>query len=175
MQTEIELIEANLERLQGRFPGLPLDEVLILRLILRLAHDFGLMLDHHIRPFGIGEGEFRVLAALLSQPDGEAHPGDLCARASQSPANMSRISDALVRQNLITRGACESDRRKMVLRINAKGDELVHAILPPMFEPLRKLYGELSAQEKQQLIASLKILAARFVEVLAPPAEGGTP
>lgn len=175
MQHEIELIEANLERLRVRFPALPLEEVLILRLILLLAHDFGMTLEHHIRPFGLGEGEFRVLTALFSQPEGAAHPTELCARASQSPANMSRISDALVREDLITRGACASDRRRMVLRISEKGDKLVHAILPPMFDRMRTLYGAHSAEDKRVLIASMKRLAVRFEETLGQPPAGKTP
>ncbi|MDE2347626.1 MAG: MarR family transcriptional regulator [Gammaproteobacteria bacterium] len=168
MQSEIELIEASLGRLRGRLPELPLDEVLILRLILLLAHEFGLMLDHQIRPNGLGEAEFRVLAALFSQPEGIAHPSDLCARASQSPANMSRISDSLVRQGLITRDACESDRRRMVLRITESGEKLVRTILPAMFAPLRGLYGAHSQEDKTLLITLLKRLAARFDDVLAP-------
>ena len=167
-QSEIELIEASLGRLRGRMPEMPLDEVLILRLILLLAHEFGLMLDHHIRPNGLGEAEFRALAALFSQPEGVAHPSDLCSRASQSPANMSRISDALVRHGLITRVACESDRRRMVLRITESGENLVREILPPMFAPLRGLYGAHSPEDKTLLITLLKRLAARFDDVLMP-------
>lgn len=159
--------------MKAHLPELPLDEVLILRLILLLAHEFGLMLENKIRPFGLGEGEFRVLAALFSQPEGTAHPTELCLRASQSPANMSRISDALVRHDLITRCACESDRRRMVLRINEQGADLVRRILPPTFERLRSLYGAHSSEDKRTLIELLKRLAARFDDVLAPGAEGG--
>jgi len=175
VSSEIELIEASLARLRNRIPELPLDDVLILRLILLLAHDFGRMLELRIRPHGLGEAEFRVLTALYSQPDGIAHPSDLCARASQSPANMSRISDALVRQGLITRFNSESDRRRMVLRITADGEALVREILPPMFDRLRELYRTHSDADKHQLIGLLKRLGERFDGFLEPPAEGEPP
>ncbi len=79
VQQRIHLIEASLERLRARLPDLPINEVLILRLVLLLAHEFDLLLEHEIRPFGLGEGEFRVLTALFSQPEGIAHPSELCA------------------------------------------------------------------------------------------------
>jgi len=80
--------------------------------------------------FGLAEAEFRVLTTLFSQPDGVAHPGDLCSRADQSPANMSRICDALVGRDLITRVLSDQDRRRMVLRITEQGEELVRELLP---------------------------------------------
>jgi MarR family transcriptional repressor of emrRAB len=96
-----------------------------------------------------------------------AHPTDLCARASQSPANMSRICDALVTRDLITRDLSAQDRRKMVLRITPKGEQLVRDLLPTMFGALRQVFGEFSADEQQQLIAQLKRLANRVDEVMA--------
>lgn len=173
MTSDVDLIEASLARLSTRMPELPLDDVLILRLILLLAHDFGRTLEHRIRPHGLGEAEFRVLTALFSQPDGIAHPSDLCARASQSPANLSRISDALVRHEWITRGACESDRRRMVLRITPKGEALVREILPPMFLGLRELYRNHTVEEKHAMIDWLKRLVERFdpVPEAAPAGE----
>ncbi len=167
MEQRLKLIEASLERLGARLPDLPIDEVLILRLVLLLAHEFGLLLEHHIRPYGLGEGEFRVLTALFSQPDGIAHPSDLCSRASQSPANMSRISDALVRRDLITRGACAEDRRRMVLRITDAGEDLVRKLLPSIFTPLRDIYRGHSRDDQRELIALLKRLEIRVNEKLS--------
>ena len=122
------------------------------------------MLEQQIRPFGLTEAEFRVLTALFSQPEGAAHPSELCARTSQSPANMSRISDALVERDLITRLSSEQDRRRMVLRITAQGEELVRRLLPLLFAPLRELFKDLSDAEQQQLIAQLKRLGMKLEE-----------
>jgi MarR family transcriptional repressor of emrRAB len=135
-----------------------------------LAHDIASMLDHHIRPFGIAEGEFRVLTTLFSQPDGVGHPSDLCARATQSPANMSRICDALVSRDLITRVPSARDRRRMVLRITESGEELVRNLLPTLFQPMRELFAGFSGADHKQLIAQLKGLAATLEVALAPSA-----
>ena len=142
------------------------------RLVLFLAHDIGLMLEHLIRPFGLGEGEFRVLTALYSQPHSTAHPGDLCSRAAQSPANMSRITDALVERKLITRVPSAQDRRKLVLKITKQGEALVHRALPAIFEPLRLLCGEQSKAEQERMIAELKNMVVRLDAVTGTGAAG---
>src|SRR6202167_5383861 len=126
-------LETNLRALAARMPDWPLTEVLLCRLMLHMGREMTAMLEQQIRPYGLAEAEFRVLTTLFSQPDGVAHPSDLCVRAGQSPANISRISDALVSRDLITRVLSAHDRRRMVLRITEQGEELVRQLLPKMF------------------------------------------
>src|SRR5260370_15963156 len=137
-------LEANLERLRARMPNLPTSSVLLSRLILHVGKGIASMLEIQIRPAGLNEAEFRVLTTLFSQPEGRAHPSDLCAKTSQSPANMSRISDALVRRDLITRLSSLHDRRKMILRITEQGEELVRRLLPSVYGPLPEMFKDFS-------------------------------
>jgi MarR family transcriptional repressor of emrRAB len=125
------------------------------------------MLEIEIRPFGLTEAEFRVLTTLFSQPEGCAHPSDLCANTSQSPANMSRISDALVGRDLITRLSSLHDRRKMDLRITEQGEELVRRLLPAMYGPLREMFKDFSEDEQLQLIEQMKLLGTRLDQALS--------
>jgi MarR family transcriptional regulator, negative regulator of the multidrug operon emrRAB len=166
--SQFDKLEANLHRLSGRIPDAPIAGIMLSRLLLHLGRGMGAMLEQQIRPFGLAEAEFRVLTALFSQPEGVAHPSDLCARTSQSPANMSRISDALVKRDLITRLASAQDRRRMVLRITEQGEELVRQLLPLLFAPLRELFKEFSDAEQQQLIAQLKRLGMRLDDIMSP-------
>jgi MarR family transcriptional repressor of emrRAB len=162
VKQQLESMEANLARLSVLMPELPKNEVLIVRLVLFLAHDLGMMLEQVLRPFGLGEGEFRVLTALFSQPQSTAHPGDLCARALQKPANMSRITDALVERDLITRVPSAQDRRKLVLRITKKGVALVHRALPDVFAPLRQLGSRTTVKDQERLITELREMLIRL-------------
>ncbi|HWJ34707.1 MAG TPA: MarR family transcriptional regulator [Steroidobacteraceae bacterium] len=164
---QIQKLEANLARLQGRLPDLPISGVLLSRLILHIGRGMASLLEHEIRPFGLAEAEFRVLTALFSQPDGDAHPTELCAKTSQSPANMSRISDALVSRGLITRVSSVHDRRKMVLHITDQGEELVQRLLPMLYGPLREMFADFSQEEQQKLIAQLKNLSAKLDQAMA--------
>jgi MarR family transcriptional regulator, negative regulator of the multidrug operon emrRAB len=154
--SQIDMLEANLRALSARMPDVPLNEILLCRLLLQIGREVAATFEQKIRPFGLAEAEFRVLTTLFSQPQGVAHPGDLCARAAQSPANMSRICDALVGRDLITRVLSAQDRRRMVLRITEQGEELVRQLLPKMFAPLRGQFAEFDESEQRLLIAQLK-------------------
>jgi MarR family transcriptional regulator, negative regulator of the multidrug operon emrRAB len=164
---QYEKLEANLERLRDRIPDLPKSSVLLSRLLQHIGRGMASMLELEIRPFGLTEPEFRVLMTLFSQPEGSAHPSDLCAKTSQSPANMSRISDALVGRDLITRLSSLHDRRKMVLRITEQGEELVRRLLPTMVGPLREMFKEFSEDQQLQLIEQLKLLGAKVDQALS--------
>ncbi len=162
--SQFDKLESNLRALAARVPDLPLTEILLCRVLLHLGREMAASFEQKIRPFGLAEAEFRVLTTLFSQPDGVAHPSDLCARAAQSPANMSRISDALVRRDLITRVSSLHDRRRMVLRITEQGEDLVRRLLPKLFVPARGMYAEFSESEQRLLISQLKRLYANMEE-----------
>src|SRR5271155_68930 len=168
---QFELMEANLQNLKQRIPDLPVTGILLCRLLLHIGREMAARFEQQIKPFGLAEAEFRVLTTLFSQPDGVAHPSDLCARASQSPANMSRISDALVECGFITRVLSLHDRRRMVLRITEQGEELVRRLFPTMFRSLREMMSEFPEEEQRQMIAQLKRLSARMAqdETREPP------
>src|SRR5579859_7644421 len=144
------LVEANLDNLRARVPDLPVSGILLCRLLMHVGREMAVMFEHQIRPFGLAEAEFRVLTTLFSQPDGVAHPSDLCARATQSPANMSRISDALVKRGLITRVSSVHDRRRMVLRITEQGEAFVRQLLPKLFVQLREMLKGFPETEQRQ-------------------------
>jgi MarR family transcriptional regulator, negative regulator of the multidrug operon emrRAB len=158
----LDKLEDNLRSMASRMPGLPFNELLVCRLVMYASREMAAGLEQKIRPFGLSEPEFRVLTTLFSQPDGVAHPSDLCSRASQSPANMSRISDALVSRDLITRVLSLHDRRRMVLRITEQGEELVRQLYPTLFQSLRETMSEFSEMEQHQMIAQLKRLCAQM-------------
>ncbi len=157
-------LEANLRALGERVPDLPFSGILLCRLVLHVGREMAAGFEQRLRPFGLVEAEFRVLTTLFSQPDGVAHPSDLCARADQSPANMSRISDALVSRDLITRVLSVQDRRRIVLRITEQGEDLVRRLLPKLFVSLRGMLAEFSEAEQRLLISQLKRLHANLEE-----------
>jgi MarR family transcriptional repressor of emrRAB len=155
---QFELMEANLQNLGARVADVPATGILMCRLLMHVGREMATMLEHQIRPFGLAEAEFRVLTTLFSQPDGAAHPSDLCIRASQSPTNMSRISDTLFSRGLITRDLSAQDRRRMVLRITDQGEAFVRRLLPKLFVPLREMLKDFPEAEQRHLNAQLKRL-----------------
>jgi MarR family transcriptional regulator, negative regulator of the multidrug operon emrRAB len=166
----MESLEASLERLRARLPHVSIRRLLLSRLLSEAGRGISTLLERYVRPFGLAEAEFRVLSVLFSQPEGFAHPSELCERTGQSPANMSRISDALVERDLITRGASDKDRRRMVLGITAKGEALVRELLPLLLGPIDSLFEGLSDADLDLLNRQI----ARVVDKLdrAVAAEG---
>ena len=164
---QFELVVSNLQNLSTRVPEVPANGILMCRLLMHVGREMATMFEHQIRPFGLAEAEFRVLTTLFSQPEGAAHPSDLCVRASQSPANMSRISDALVKRGLITRVLSVHDRRRMVLRITEQGEEFVRHLLPKLFAPLREMLRDFPETEQRHLNAQLKRLGVELEQASA--------
>src|SRR5271169_47194 len=162
---QFELVEANLQNLSTRVADVPATGILLCRLLMHVGREIATLFEQQIRPFGLAEAEFRVLTTLFSQPEGAAHPSDLCIRTSQSPANMSRISDALVSRGLITRVLSVHDRRRMVLRITEEGEELVRQLLPRLFTPLRDMLKDFPEAEQRHLSAQLRRIGLEMERV----------
>lgn len=159
VKSQIDRMEEGLARVKRRLPELPAEEILLSRLIVLLGREYSAHYDRVLRPRGLTEADFRVLAALFSQADGAAHPSDLCASMAQSPANITRIADALLERGLITRAASVEDRRRMVLQITPRGTELLHECLPCTAGLARSAFAVLSREEIRQLTGQLRRVA----------------
>jgi len=109
---------------------------------------------------------------LFSQPDGVAHPGELCASAAQSPANMTRVADGLCERGLITRIASEQDRRRTILRITSAGEALARELLPHTAALTQSLFEPLQPSDRAALLQLLRALATRIDPRAHPPAIG---
>jgi MarR family transcriptional regulator, negative regulator of the multidrug operon emrRAB len=157
-------IVTGLARLRERIPSAPVPKILLSRTLLELGRGMSAQLEQQIRRFGLAEPEFRVLTVLFSQPEGIAHPSELAERTGQSPANMSRIADALVARDLITRVASAKDRRRLVLRVTEQGEELVRHLLPTLFVGLDTMLADFSEGELEQLNTLLRRLFERVAQ-----------
>ena len=159
-----DMLEANLLRLEQRGAGRTDRRDHVEPALVALGRGVAAMLEQQIRPFGLAEAEFRVLTALFSQPEGAAHPSELCARPRRARPTCRASAMCSWNRDLITRVSSEQDRRRMVLRITEQGEELVRRLLPLLFAPLRDLFKDLSDAEQQQLIAQLKRLGMKLEE-----------
>jgi len=168
---QIHIVEQGIRRTAERLPGLPVTEALLCRVIILTGRVMAAHVDEVISPYKLTDVEFRTLLSLFSHADGTACPSDLCAGLAQSPATMTRIGDALVSRNLITRVLNDQDRRRMDIRITPQGEALVREVLPRMFDYTRDLYKDFSEAEKAQLLAGLKKLFAQLTVDSLPVGE----
>jgi MarR family transcriptional regulator, negative regulator of the multidrug operon emrRAB len=170
----IERIQSSMIRVSRYVDRMPIDAALLLRTLILVGRALGELMEEALRPYGLNDTEFRVLVNLFSQPDGIGHPGDLCAAAQQTPANMTRITDTLVARGLITRIPSVQDRRRQILELTDQGRALMNQMIPSAFEPLRSLLSALPAPELQHMRGQLKRIAGAIDETTRAD-RAGTP
>ena len=156
---QVEDMEAGLTRMGQHVPNLPKLQILTSRLLVHLGRELSSMIDQRLKPYGLNDMEFRTLMNVYSHRDSAAYPSDLCTSLSQSPANVTRITDALVERGLITRVPDDHDRRRLLLRTTSQGEQLVQTLLPLMLDSVRDSYRDFSTEDVQQILGSLKRLA----------------
>ena len=130
------------------------------------APDIGAMNQPH-KPFQIYGNTYYVgmsgIASLLMSlfgRGGSAFAGDLCASLAQSPANLTRIGDALVERGYVSRDPDLTDRRRMLLTLLPEGERMLREMLPEVSAQFGALFEGFSRSEKTQLLAGLKKLLA---------------
>jgi MarR family transcriptional repressor of emrRAB len=139
-------------------PELPAD-VSLCRILLLISERLQAELEHKLRPHKLNDSEFRTLIALFSHPGGTSTPGEVCLFTSLGVTNMTRISNALVKRGLITRGPSAEDRRRVVMQITPAGKRFVQKMLPSMFPRLKLLFDGFSQNERSTLNRLLRKLA----------------
>jgi MarR family transcriptional repressor of emrRAB len=166
IQGSLELRAAEMEsaigRVADRFPEVEASDTLILRMLMLLGRALSALLEDSLRSHDLNDTDFRILMSLISQPDGVASPSDLCAFVAQSPANMTRVADALHERGLITRTASEHDRRRTMLRITPAGETLVRALLPATTTIVREIFGDMPQANRLVLLEQLRALTAQI-------------
>lgn len=160
----IDRIQSGMERVSTRFKSMPTESALLFRTLILVGRALGELVEEALRPYGLNDTEFRVLVNLYSEPEGTGHPGELCIAAQQTPANMTRITDALLARGLITRIPSVQDRRRQILQLTDAGRELLHKVLPTAFEGLRSLLAIMPAPELQHMTGQLRRIAGAIDE-----------
>jgi MarR family transcriptional repressor of emrRAB len=165
IELRAEEIESAVQRATEKFEQIPGCETLILRLLMLLGRELSSLLEETLRPHNLNDTDFRILISLLCQPDGAACPSALCTFVAQSPANMTRVADALHERGLITRTASEQDRRRTTLRITPAGEALVAALLPVTAKVTRTIFADIPMSSRQSLLQQLRSLSTQIDRV----------
>jgi len=168
MQECLEHMDEGIGRVKEIFPELPLQEVVLTRLLLLVGCNLLAEFERKLKPHGLNDSDFRTLMMLYSSPTGSATPSELCEYAQQGATNMTRIANVLVKAGLITRAPSAEDRRRIVLSITATGKRLVRKILPPLFPNVHGAFASLSAADKRTLDRLLRQIAVNVNSLTQP-------
>jgi MarR family transcriptional regulator, 2-MHQ and catechol-resistance regulon repressor len=101
------------------------------------------------KEFGLTEGQFGVLEALWHL--GPMPQARLCEKLLVSGSNLTTVIDNLERSGLVRRDPNPEDRRAYLVRLSAKGRELIAQAFPPHAERIKGLLEALTQAEQRQL------------------------
>ena len=106
--------------------------------------------------YGLGEGEFDVLAALrrAGHPF-ERAPGELADHTMVTTGAMTKRIDRLVARGLVERREVEQDGRRRIVALTLAGRELIDAAVTEHMRNERRLVDELDADDQAALEAIL--------------------
>lgn len=166
----IAMMDEGIERMRKIVPRMPAEQAALCRLMAMVGERMDEGLEEKLKPHQLNHSEFVTLMMLYSRPDGSSTPGELCEFTSQGSTNMTRIGNALVKRNLISRGASAEDRRCVLMRITAAGRRFVQKMLPPMFPHVEAMFAGFSAAERKQLSHLLRKLAKNLDQLDAEDA-----
>jgi len=149
-------VEEGICRLTKRLPDLPKQEVILTRLYLHIAKALREVANRVLRPFDLNYVSFSTLMMLFGSRDNVVNPSTLCDVTGESRTNMTRIVDDLVVRGYIKRHPSTDDRRRIVLTLSTKGENLVKKILPKLWEEQKAIYRNFGTEEKKSLEELLK-------------------
>lgn len=155
----IAMMDEGIGRVSQVIPALPAAEARLTRLLLMVGATLDETVERELKPNKINHSDFLTLMILYSRPDGSSTPGELCEYTSQGATNMTRIANALVKRGLITRGASEEDRRRVVIRITPAGRRFVQKLLPPLFPRVSAAFAGFNEADKRNFSRLLRKLA----------------
>ncbi len=107
--------------------------------------------------------EFDVLTALRRAGDPyQLSPGQLLTQTLVTSGTMTNRIDRLAKKGLVERLPDPSDRRGVLVRLTGAGQRQADEALARLLEQERALLGDLTAGQRRELAALLRVLTAPF-------------
>ncbi len=113
--------------------------------------------------FGLGEGEFDVLATLRrAGAPYELTPGELAAGTMVTSGAVTKRVDRLVERGLVTRRVGERDARGRVIALTADGRDLIDRAFEAHMANEHRLLASLSEPDRRDLERVLEAWGRQF-------------
>ncbi|SOB78847.1 MarR family winged helix-turn-helix transcriptional regulator [Streptomyces sp. 1331.2] len=133
-------------------PDLDVSPLAVIGRLHRLAARLTAELTLVYQRYGLGEGEFDVLAALRrAGAPYERAPGELAAHTMVTTGAMTKRIDRLERAGLVARRPAEDDRRGRVVALTDAGLRLIDEAFTAHLRNEHRLLGHLSPEEAAAL------------------------
>ena len=163
------LLEAACE-----FPDLDPSATEALLHLLHTGDEAFRVVASHLAQHDLTQGGFTVLMALMRNcricgEEPKLSPAELAERTGVTRATMTGLVDTLARAGLVTRTPDPADRRMTTVELTARGDRLLHKILPEHFRRMAWLMAPLAENERKTFVRLLGKITQRAAESPPPP------
>ena len=157
------------------FPDLDPSATEVFLHLLRTGDEAFRVVESHLAKHDITQGGFSVLMALWGhcrrdERDVPLSPAALAERTGVTRATMTGLIDTLEHAGLVRRAPDREDRRMMTIELTARGERLLHKILPDHFRQMAWLMAPLSEHDRKTLVRLLTKLLRRAGENDGRPA-----
>jgi MarR family transcriptional repressor of emrRAB len=149
-------VDRRIEVTRRRLNNYPDQLVRLARLITHVQKRHNDMSNAVLRPYDLNYVTYTAMMMMYGSEDQTATPSELSDATGEKPTNITRICDELLRKELIERNPSTTDRRRVVLRLTRKGEQLAEQVQPALWQALQQTYGDLSGAELRQLTGLLR-------------------
>lgn len=152
-------VDRILEQWASERPELDTSPMAVLGRIMRIAHELDRPLQELFGRFGLGPGEFDLLASLRRA--GHPHrltPGALGESMLVTSGAVTKRVDRLVLPGLVVREPDPKDRRGVLVGLTPEGLRLVDHVVEEHLANEERLLARLSPREREQLARLLRKL-----------------
>ena len=101
--------------------------------------------------------QLRVL--VMVERDGPLNLGAVARGLGVHPSNATRACDRLVAAGLLHRGEDAGDRRNLVLKLTAQGNQLVQTVIGHRRSAIQEVLGRMPDQSRRELVPVLQAFA----------------
>jgi MarR family transcriptional regulator, negative regulator of the multidrug operon emrRAB len=147
-------MQLRLEQSRQRHRDFPRDQAVLVRLVKLLHRLFNDRANELLRGHGLNHSEYNVLIMLDGSPEGLT-AGELAEATSEKPANTTRLVDQLLAKGLVSRQACDQDRRRLRVMLSPAGEALIDTVMPAIATQLKGFFAAMPASDQGQLEALL--------------------
>ncbi len=150
--------QKQFEDLAQRYERMDIPSVQALVKLLRTGSDLLTGFEKRLGTYGLSQGRFLILVILNRTPKTPLTPSGLAEKLGVTRATMTGLVTGLEKDQLITRQADSVDKRKIHIRLTAKGIQRLESILPDYYDRINSLMQGLSLNQKTTLISLLEIV-----------------
>ncbi|MDZ4717996.1 MAG: MarR family transcriptional regulator [Roseiflexaceae bacterium] len=160
---ENDSVDIILQQWRRERPDLDPEPMGIIGRLSRVAQHVGQQIERELQTFGLGRGEFDVLATLRrAGAPYQLTPTALFRSLMLSSGAMTNRIDRLEQAGWVRRCPDPTDRRGTLIQLTSEGVDRVNRAVEAHLENERRLLATLSAEEKVQIRDVLRHMLASF-------------